>query len=127
MRARLTVITARRPSVLSKTVRHGPDGTLLREGGGLLVEGDAEIATVASLGEFAALLQRLRPAQALTFGLPRRGDGRILSRAALAREGCAQGVLTRTRDQFAWPDGPGILMLDHDPGVVTLSRDELSA
>ena len=100
MTAQLTVITSRRPAMLSKTVQRGPDGTLLREGGGLLVEGHAEIATVSSLGELAALLQRLGPAQALTFGLPRGGDGRIVSRAALAREGCAQGILTRTRDQL---------------------------
>ena len=90
MMAQLTVITSRRPATLSKTVRRGPDGSLLREGGGLLVEGHAEIATVSSLGELAALLQRLGPAQALTFGLPRGGDGRIVSRAALAREGCAR-------------------------------------
>ena len=125
MTAQLTVITSRRPAMLSKTVRRGPDGSLLREGGGLLVEGNTEIATVSSLGELAALLQRLGPAQALTFGLPRGGDGRIVSRAALAREGCAQGILTRTRDRFAWPDGPGILMLDHDPDEVALSREEL--
>jgi hypothetical protein len=73
---------------------------------------------VSSLGELAALLQRLGPAQALTFGVPRGGCGRIVSRAALARERCAQGILTRTRDQFAWPHGPGILMLDHDPDEV---------
>ena len=100
MTAQLTVITSRRPAMLSKTVRRGPDGSLIREGGGLLVEGHTEIATVSSLGELAALLQRLGPAQALTFGLPRGGDGRIVSRAALAREGCAQGILTRTRDQL---------------------------
>ena len=37
----------------------------------------------------------------------------------------APGAQTRTRDQFAWPDGPGILMLDHDAGGEPLSRDEL--
>ena len=125
MTAQLTVITSRRPAMLSKTVQRGPDGSLIREGGGLLGEGHARIATVSSLGEFAALLQGLGPAQGLTFGLPCGGDGRIVSRAALAREGYSQGILTRTRDRFAWPDGPGILMLDHDPNDVALSREEL--
>ncbi len=125
MTGQVTVITTRRPAKLSKTVRRGPDGGVLREGGGLLVDGNAEIAKVESLVELAALLQRLGPSQALTFGVPRGGDGRIMSRGALAREGCAQGILTRTRDRFAWPDGPGILMLDHDPYEVALSRDEL--
>ena len=87
MTAQLTIITSRRPAMLSKTVQRGPDGSLLREGGGLLVEGNAEIATVSSLDELAVLLQRLGPEQALTFGLPRGGNGRIVSRAALAREG----------------------------------------
>jgi hypothetical protein len=123
--AQLTIITSARPAMLSKTVRRGPDKTIVREGGGLLVDGHAEIATVSSLGELAARLQRLGPAQALTFGLPRRGNGRIVSRAVRARERCASGTLTRTRDQFAWPEGPGILMLDHDPDGVALSRDEL--
>lgn len=125
MTARLTIITAERPSRLSKAVLRGPDGALLREGGGLLVEGTARVATVESLDDMAALLQRLGPAQALTFGLPRGGDGRIVSRAMLARNGQAPGTLTRTRDRFAWPDGPGILMLDHDPDGERLSRDAL--
>lgn len=122
--AQLTVITSLRPSTLSKTARRTPDGTLIREGGGALVEGHARIATVSSLADFGDLLQKLGPPQALTFGLPHRGDGRIVSRATLPREG-AQGAMTRTRDQFAWPEGPGILMLDHDPEEAALSRDEL--
>jgi hypothetical protein len=125
MIAQLTVLTSRRPALLSKTVRREPDGTLVSHGGGRLIEGLAEIVMVSSLGELAALLQRVGPEQALTFGLPRSGNGRIVTRAAAARHGCAQGILTRTRDQFAWPNGPGILMLDHDPDQVALSRDEL--
>ena len=125
MTAQLTVITSRRPAVLSKSVRRGPDGSIVKQGGGLLIEGDARIGTVASLGELAALLQSLGPAQALTFGVPRRGDGRILTRAALARQPHGEGILTRTRDQFVWPAGPGILMLDHDPDDKPLSRAEL--
>ena len=105
MTARLTVITSRRPATLSKTVRRGPDGASSARAAASSSRVDAEIATVSSLGELAALLQRLGPAQALTFGLPRGGDGRIVSRAALAREGCPEGILTRTRDRFAWPEG----------------------
>jgi hypothetical protein len=125
MIAKLTTITSRCPATLSKTVQLGPDGEIVRGGGGTLVEGDAEIVSVASLGDLAALLQRLGPAQALTFGLPRRGNGRIASRAALDRRPAAAGAMTRTRDQFAWPDGPGVLMLDHDASGDTLSNDAL--
>lgn len=125
MTAQLTIVTSKRPATLSKTVRRGPDGAVVRGGGGLLVEGHAEIATASSLADLAALLQRLSPAQALTFGLPRGGNGRIVSRAVLARQGRAQGVLTRTRADFVWPDGPGVLMLDHDADGDALSREGL--
>ena len=82
MTAQLTVITARRPAVLSKTVRRGPDGDVVREAGGLIIEGDARITGLDSLEGLAHLLQGLGPAQAVTFGLPQGGDGPILSRAA---------------------------------------------
>jgi len=125
MTPQLTIVTSQRPATLSKTVRRGPNGAIVRAGGGLLVEGHAEIATAPSLADLAALLQRLSPAQALTFGLPRGGNGRIVSRAILARRGQVPGVLTRTRGDFVWPDGPGVLMLDHDPDGDALSREGL--
>jgi hypothetical protein len=78
---------------------------------------------VASLGDLAALLQGLGPAQALTFGVPRNGGGRIVSRAMLARCSALDGIATRTRDRFSWPAGAGILMLD--PDGAGISREEL--
>lgn len=37
--AKVTAIPSRRPVTLSKTAQRGPDGRLVRRGGGLLVEG----------------------------------------------------------------------------------------
>lgn len=125
MTARLTIVTSKRPATLSKTARRGPDGTVVRAGGGLLVEGQAEIISVNSLTDLAALLRRLGPAQALAFGVSRGGGGRLVSRAAMARQGSRPGVLTRTRDQFVWPSGPGVLMLDYDPHGTPLAREAL--
>jgi hypothetical protein len=123
--ALLTIFTSSRPDTLSKSVRRGPDGTIVREGGGVLVEGQAEITSVTSLSDLAALLPRLGPAQALAFGVPRGGGGRAVTRAAQNRHGARPGVLTRTRDQFVWPSGPGVLMLDHDSHDAAISRDDL--
>lgn len=123
--AELTIINSTRPATLSKKVRRARDGALIRECGGLLVEGEARIATVSSLSDLGALLEELGPAQALTFGVPRGSNRKIMSRATLARRGSPNGVTTRTRDQFDWPKGGGILMLDHDPGDRALSRDDL--
>jgi len=123
--ADLTIMTSIRPATLSKKIRRAPDGALIREGGGLLVEGQAQVANVSSLADFGLLLEKLRPSQALTYGVPRGGSRKIMSRAALARQPCFDGITTRTRDQFEWPKRSGILMLDHDPGNQTLSKDDL--
>jgi len=45
----LTLITAQRPSRLSKRFRLGPNGALVRESGGALVAGTARRVTVADL------------------------------------------------------------------------------
>ena len=79
------------------------------------------------LADFAGVLARLGPSQALTFGIPRTGDGPIFSRALHVERGRPAGATTRTRDSFVWPAGPGIMMLDHDPDEVPLSRDALSS
>ena len=123
--ADLTIMTSSRPATLSKKIRRAPDGALIREGGGLLVEGQAQVANVSSLADFGLLLEKLRPSQALTYGVPRGGSRKIMSRAALARQPCFDGITTRTRDQFEWPKRSGILMLDHDPGNQPLSKDDL--
>ena len=125
MTARLTIVTSEHPAVLSKTVARGADGALVRSGGGVLVDGSARIAEVASLTGLKGLLEGLGPSQALTFGIPRGGDQKLLSRARFAQSTPAGKTTTRTRDQFTWPAGPGILMLDHDPDDQLLSREDL--
>ena len=49
MTARVTVITTSRPATLSKRAQLSRDGSLVRSGGGVLVEGNAEIIEVSSL------------------------------------------------------------------------------
>lgn len=71
------------------------------------------------LSELAALLQDLEPGSgALTFGIPRREMGpeglRIFRREDLPDD--AEDAISRTRDSFQWPEGPGVLFLDFDPG-----------
>ena len=113
----LTIITARRPSRLSKRFRLGPNGELLRETGGALVAGTARRVEVADLTEFAAGLASLTPAQALTYGVSAHAVANLVPKADLAREDLHSDLplIARTREHFRWPEGPGILMLDHDP------------
>jgi hypothetical protein len=67
---------------------------------------------VADAAGFAAALDGLSPNQAFAFGVAADGFADVITRKAKAAG--AEGI-TRTRDCFDWPDGPGILLGDYDP------------
>jgi len=52
-----------------------------------------------------------------------------VTRKAFAAAGNPEGTTTRTNDAFMWPQGAGIMMLDHDPraGAEAMGRDDLVA
>ena len=102
------------------------DGTIRKSGGGVLVEGRAERREVEDLAAFAAILTKLRPNQALVYGVARETSVAVMSRTRFARAGQPDGVVTRTRDAFDWPAGPGVMMIDHDPaGDDRLTMEQL--
>jgi hypothetical protein len=125
---RLAIVSSTVPRTLSKRFKLGPDNTLDKRSGGAVAEGRAEIREVDGLAGLAVLLKGLGPNQALTYGLPAESPTRILSRKAFEAAGRPGDALTRTRSCFAWPEGPGIMMLDHDAqGDDRLTRDALVA
>jgi hypothetical protein len=125
---RLAIVTSTVPKTLSKSFELGPDNTLDKRSGGAVAKGRAEIREVDGLAALAALLKALGPNQALTYGLPAESPTRILSRKAFETAGRPADALTRTRGCFAWPEGPGIMMLDHDAqGEDRLTRNALVA
>ena len=125
--ATLSIITAIKPSRLSKGFTLGADGDLLKSAGGNLVQGNVETRKVATLVDMAAILQSLTPAQALVYGVPINAAARVMTRKAFAEAGGPEGVTTRTNDAFRWPAGAGVMMLDYDPtaGGDALGRDAL--
>lgn len=127
--ARFTVITATEPSNLTKRFSLNADGSLHKEGGGVLYRGNASVKEVESLADFAELLQSLTPAQALTYGVPQVDEIDLTTKADWEHRGRPETVIPRTNDTFDWPPGTGIMMLDYDPDTVAgvLSRDELVA
>lgn len=110
---RFTRFTALKPARLSKRFALAGD-TLVKESGGNLQDGIAERLTIPDLAAFAALLPTLAPKQALAYGINGHDRARVVPKDALPPVGGDLPVVSRTRDHFAWPDGPGILMLDYD-------------
>jgi len=125
--ARLSVITAIKPARLSKGYSLGAGGDLLKSPGGNLVQGKVETRDLSTLADLDAILQNLTPAQALVYGVPSKAADRVLTRKAFAATGRPEGATTRTNDAFAWPPGPGVMMLDYDPAATgdPLGRDGL--
>ncbi|MHA7828925.1 MAG: hypothetical protein ACX93P_15340 [Roseovarius sp.] len=122
----VTVVQSEVPEVLTKrfSLRNG---SLKKEGGGVLVSGHATVRKIDSLTEFAALLTSLGPDQALIYGRPEADDIPLTTQADWQKSGRPDDVIPRTNETFFWPDGPGILMLDYDPpeGEVAMTPEEL--
>ena len=125
--ANLSIITAIEPKRLSKGYSLGIDGDLLKAPGGNLIRGKIEARTLSTLLDLAATLQSLTPAQALVYGVPINSASRVMTRKAFSDAGRPEGATTRTNDDFRWPHGAGVMMLDYDPtvGGDALDRDSL--
>ena len=129
MTATLSIITAERPARISKAFTLDRDGTLQKHPGGALTRGRVEVRTIEGLADLGAILSTLTPAQALTYGTPATSAAGILTREDFDKAGRPGGWTSRTNDAFRWPDGAGVLMLDHDPGKEreALDREALVA
>lgn len=146
----VTVIESVAPDRLSKRYSLAPDGSLVKESAGEMREGVATIASAANVTALAALIGRLQPNQALTYGIPSgvlphhesdpegdhdpMGSWDVVTKSEVERARArdpdrTRSLVSRTRDCFAWPNGPGVMMLDYDvdAGEETLGRDALYA
>lgn len=127
--ATLTIINSVKPAYLAKHYRLDDSGELVKSPGGELVSGTAEVVTVSSLSEFAALLSSLSPAQALTYGVPERNSVKIVTKSQWLKMGRPADAVPRSKDAFSWPAGAGVMMNDYDPGADAgvLDREALLA
>ncbi|RYF71718.1 MAG: hypothetical protein EOO29_29545, partial [Comamonadaceae bacterium] len=107
----LTVFTATVPARLTKLLSLKSDGTLAKESAANMMRGSAERKAVSGLQELADLLEGLNPAQATSWGVCDRPLVVIVLEREVAE---TPDAVSRTRRHFAYPAGPGVLMLDHD-------------
>ena len=112
----ITRITATNPPVLSKEYGLNPDGTQKKTPGGPLIKGTAEKLIVFGMEDLAETKRETGTNQAWTYGVTDHDKARILTKKALAKStgGADLPYISRSRDFFKWPDGPGILLLDFD-------------
>ncbi|MDY0207352.1 MAG: hypothetical protein RBR82_12130 [Pseudomonas sp.] len=124
----LTIVTSKKPSLLSKQYSLNSTGNLSKPiSAGQIVEGEVQRANIDSAQNFADLLVTLQHNQALIYGVTTLKQAKLMSKKAFEAADKPDHALTRTKDFFTWPSGPGVLMLDYDPqnGRPALSRAHL--
>ena len=118
-----TEITGIIPTRLTKIIGLNPDGTVRKETAANLSQGTANRIEVNGLVELRNHLDGLTSANAIAWGVTRDATTTLCTQADT--EAQEQGAIARTRENFAYPSGPGILMLDHDGlpnGSLTLDQ-----
>ncbi|MFM0089021.1 hypothetical protein PQR46_19100 [Paraburkholderia sediminicola] len=83
-----------------------------------------------SIEHFAELLEFLGPQQCCIYGVAPHPEMELMTQAAWETAGRPNHAIPRTASAFAWPAGPGVLMLDYDApkdGSEPLDRTQLLA
>lgn len=127
----VTVLTSASPRRITKRMLLAENGTLTKENPVQMSRGKATVQALDSIGQFAALLPTLTPAQALCFGRPcdtSRTSFDVFSASKLPPDP-QPGQIARTLAHFQWPAGPGVIMIDYDPpdGAEPLAVGDLLA
>lgn len=90
--------------------------TLQKISGGVLYNGQLDVLALDNLQDFASVISRLTPHQALVLGAPR--DGRrqvpIATRTAIESGQACAGAIARSLEHLGWAQGGGFGFLDHD-------------
>jgi len=107
-----TAITGQSPNRLTKIIGLHPNGTLRKETAANLIKGVAKRVTVNGLEQLRVFLNSLTSADAIAWGVTGLATVNLCTRSDLTAT--ALGALSRTRENFTFPHGPGIMMLDHD-------------
>ena len=124
-----TVFTSIEPDRLTKVLSLNRDGTLNKQSAANMMAGSAQRMRVRGLQQLAQVLEALHPAQAVSWGVCAHESVAILAERETPTAPAGAAVppladvepdapgavaISRTRQHFAFPRGPGVLMLDHD-------------
>ncbi|WP_419174425.1 DNA primase family protein [Desulfosediminicola sp.] len=103
--------------ILTKIIRE-ESGVLVRDSSQCCMVGGVVETLSMTQDEFALFLRQLHSGQAILHGVSKYDRARICTKAEFGRLANSTfgnlPLITRTRDFLSYPNGPGLLMLDHD-------------
>ena len=118
------------PVPITKSFSLSPEGELDKQTRGNVSSGKLLRQYFDSVDQFAELLEILTPKQCCIYGVAPHPEMTLMTELSWENAGRPEDAIPRTTSAFAWPDGPGVLMLDYDApkdGTKPLHRDELLA
>lgn len=124
--ATLTLLTSHKPAQLTKVISLSKDGKMIKQPSAQLIEGTAEVKSLATISDFSNLLVGLTADQALVYGVPNEGmtSAKVVTKRRYDQLGTnTQGYITRTNDHFDWSTGGGVMMFDYDPNGEALDKE----
>lgn len=107
---RFTQITATNCD-LTKTFKRDEHGQVESSAIAHMTEGHARVVSIPSVGALGLLLDLLEPNQAITCGVPVRGDTPLTTRAGVDFR---PDAVARTNEAFTFPYGPALFPIDVD-------------
>lgn len=112
---KFTRITSSLPGVVAKRFEL-VEGRLEKRTAGAISRGTIAVVEMPDLSAFGEEIERLGQNQALIYGLPMNPEAsRIVTKTELIGSQLTDASVTaRTKTDFHWPDGPGIMMLGID-------------
>lgn len=118
-----TEITGTVPTRLTKVIGLQSDGTMRKETAANLSQGSTQRIEVTGLEELRDHLDSLTSANAVSWGVTRSTSTTLCTQSDTKAQ--EQGSIARTRENFEFRRGPGVMMLDHDGlpnGSLTLDQ-----
>lgn len=115
MRVEFSNLVATKPPRLSKAFRLEND-TLTSHAVAQMVEGVVYKRTVDSIEALASFLAEMKGHNwAIVAGITAYSEAQVVTKKVLARGTSKVPTVARCKQQFYFPDGPGLLCLDYDP------------
>lgn len=102
-----TVLTSTEPERLAKVLSLDRDGTLNKQAAAPMMAGTVQRLRVSGLQALAQTLDQLNPAQAVGWGICSQDQATIVAECDAQANDGAHGAISRTRQHFAFPRGPG--------------------
>jgi len=122
----LSLFTTVSPDHFGKIISKAPGGGITSRPAGEMVRGTVERLDLDGPRAFVGLLQRVQKPQAISTSVP---SNRLTSAQVVTKKDRANHpeAISRSKDCFEYPDGPGLVTLDYDPpkGGPVMSREHL--